>query len=172
MAEPGFIDTGRQTARRGAVALLLATLALLVFWLGLWLAGSSAGAGRPEPDLGSAAFHDRVAAMVGAGDTGRSVDGLPVVRPPADDVYLLLRRWAFYPALELDPGRTYRLHLLAEDVVHSAVIAGRETLLFPGQVQTLSLTAPAAGRVAIQCGEYCGLGHTKMIGHIVVAAPP
>lgn len=172
MAEPNSVDGTRPTGQRAAAALLLATLALLVFWLGLWLAGSGAGAGRPEPDLGSGVFHDRMAAMVGAGDTGRSIDGTPIVRAPADDVYIVLRRWAFYPALELDPGRTYRLHLLAEDVVHSAVIAGRETLLVPGQAQTLSLTAPADGRIAIQCGEYCGLDHTKMIGHIAVAASP
>jgi cytochrome c oxidase subunit 2 len=34
----------------------------------------------------------------------------------------------------------------------------------------LPLRAPQDGRVPIQCGEYCGLGHSKMIGSIEVVS--
>ncbi len=148
--------------RFAPVALLLATLIMLVGWL------SERTGGDPLPvdsyAADAVAFTARYDAMVA--EHGRE-DGA-VVRPPPGDVYMRVKRWDFSPALELEPGRTYRLHLLSEDVVHSAAIGEAEVLLEPGTVKVVTLVAPKAGRVRIQCGEYCGLGHTKMIGSIEV----
>lgn len=159
----------REAGRAGGFAVLAATLALLVVWL-------ARGYGEParvetyaEP---AESFRARVEAEVKAYATGRVLEekGTPVVRPPAGDVAVLARRWEFTPALELEPGKTYRLHIMAEDVVHSAAVGDTETLLEPGRVRVITVTAPTSGRVRIQCGEYCGLGHTKMIGSIEVVA--
>ncbi len=41
---------------------------------------------------------------------------IPVVHPPAgSDVYLIARLWDWWPMLELEKGKTYRLHLTSMD---------------------------------------------------------
>jgi cytochrome c oxidase subunit II len=152
------------------IALLAATLILALGWL----MGRTGGldvlsAESYQADL--AEFRGRHLALLAAHGTGQSLDGIPLVRPPAgSDIPMLVRRWEFSPALELEPGTSYRLHLLAEDTVHSAAIGEAEILLAPGEVRVVTLVAPASGRVRLQCAEYCGLGHTKMIGSIEAAA--
>lgn len=150
-----------------ASRLFLVLSALLVVVL-LWPAGPSVPAVetyRADP----AEFRGRHLALLAAFGTGEAVNGMPLVRPPpGSDVPVLVRRWEFSPALELEAGKTYRLHLLAEDTVHAAVLGEQEVMLVPGEARVLILTAPASGRVRLQCGEYCGLGHTRMIGHIEV----
>lgn len=152
------------------IALLAATLILALGWL----MGRTGGLDVLPAESYNAEvveFHGRHLALLAAHGTGQSVDGIPVVRPPAgSDIPMLVKRWEFSPALELEPGKTYRLHLLAEDTVHSAAIGEAEVLLNPGVARVVTLTAPASGRVRIQCAEYCGLGHTKMIGSIEVVA--
>ena len=144
--------------RFAPLALLLATLILLAGWL-----SERTGSAPVAEEETAAAFDSGFDAMANRyGEAGGAV------RPPPGDVFLRARRWEFRPALELEPGGTYRLHLLSEDVVHSAVIGETEVLLVPGMVAVVSLVAPTTGRVRIQCGEYCGLGHTKMIGSIAV----
>lgn len=152
------------------MALLAASLILALGWL----MGRTGGldilpAQSYAADVSE--FHGRHLALLAAHGTGQVVDGIPVVRPAPGDVPVLVKRWEFSPALELEAGKTYRLHLLSEDVVHSAAIGESEVLLSPGQVKVVTLVAPASGRVRIQCGEYCGLGHTKMIGSIEVVHP-
>ena len=44
---------------------------------------------------------------------------IPVVKPPAgSDVYLLGRLWEWWPILELEKGKTYRLHMSSMDWQH------------------------------------------------------
>lgn len=155
------------TSRFAPVALLLATLIMLVGWLADRTGGDPLPVEAYAAD--AAAFNAGFDAMVAEHGTGRSLETVAVVRPSPGDVFVKVRRWEFNPALELEAGKTYRLHLLSEDVVHSAAIGEAEVLLVPGTVKVVTLVAPTAGRVRIQCGEYCGLGHTKMIGSIEVA---
>lgn len=154
----------------------LALLAVTVLLVLGWIAGRTGGLDALPSETYRAdetEFRGRHLALLAAHGTGQSVEGTPIVRPPAgSDVPMLAKRWEFSPALELEPGKTYRLHLLAEDTVHSAAIGDAEVLLVPGQVRVVTLTAPASGRVRFQCGEYCGLGHTKMIGSIEVMRAP
>ena len=44
--------------------------------------------------------------------------------------------------------------------------------MVPGMVVPIHLTAIKLGRYRIVCGEYCGLGHSKMWGWIVVESKP
>jgi cytochrome c oxidase subunit 2 len=62
----------------------------------------------------------------------------------------------------LQAGQTYRLRLMAEDAVHSVVVAGHEMLLVPGRVQELTVTPRAGDTMELRCNEYCGLGHNRM----------
>ena len=39
-------------------------------------------------------------------------------RPPGSDVYLIARLWSFWPILELEKDKTYRLHLTSMDYNH------------------------------------------------------
>lgn len=89
---------------------------------------------------------------------------------PGEDVLLVARRFAFGPAVELEAGRTYRLHVTSADTVHSLVLDGRELLLVPGQVQVLTITP--TGPLDIRCNEYCGLGHNTMRTTVTVRRPP
>ena len=84
------------------------------------------------------------------------------------DVPVLAQRFGFTPALELRAGHTYRLHLTTADVVHGAALAGREVLLTPGTVQVITVTPHAGDILALQCGEYCGIGHSRMRADIRV----
>lgn len=141
-----------------ATAYLALSLVLLAGW-GLSARGGGGVAG-PEPS--EAEFRAQWQAMVGQGGDGAAV------RVSGDDVWLLARRWEFTPALLVAPDHRYRFHFLAEDVTHSAAIGGVELLLPPGQVRTVVLTTPHDGRLALQCGEYCGLSHSRMTGTIEV----
>lgn len=157
------------TARPGAVALVLASLILVAGWL-----SGRTGADAPLPeryDADPVTFHARVDAMIATHGYRRDSDGQMVVHPPEGDVPMLAKAWEFSPMLEVEAGRTYRLHLLAEDMVHSAALDETEILLAPGRVAVVTVTAPPeGGAVRLQCGEYCGLGHTRMIAAIAVVA--
>jgi cytochrome c oxidase subunit 2 len=157
----------RPPANGNALILLSTALILVVLWLTTPY-GEPATVGGYAADLPQ--FRTRLDAQAAAFATGRTVEGtaIPLVRPPAGDVYVLARRWEFEPALELAPGKSYRLHILAEDAVHSAVVGSTEVLLSPDLVRVVPLTTPVDGKVRLQCGEYCGLGHTRMIGTIEI----
>ena len=138
------------------IALLLATLIMLVGWL------AERTGTDPLPVESYAPDPAEFLAKFEAQGTE------PVLRPPPGDVYMRVKRWEFSPTLELASRQTYRLHLLSEDGVHSAAIGEAEVLLEPGVVKVVTVITPASGRIRLQCGEYCGLGHTKMIGSIEV----
>lgn len=135
--------------RLAAMLFVLASVALAAAWPG-WRLTEVPPAYAEDPT----SFAARVAAQ-GA-------------RPPPGDVLLLARRFEFLPALELKAGGTYRLHVSSVDGVHSLVLDGREILLVPGQVSILEVTPRRPGPLDIRCNEYCGLGHGKMRGEVMV----
>ena len=48
-----------------------------------------------------------------------TMNDIPVVHPPAgSDVYLEGRAWKWWPVLELEKGKTYRVHLSSMDIQH------------------------------------------------------
>ncbi|MCR6632504.1 MAG: quinol oxidase [Magnetospirillum sp.] len=160
MAEEARLD------RWGAALLAAATAALILAWPGWHLGDAVPEDSYPqEPELFAAAAESYV-------DLHRvgERDGVPLVRPPPDaHVPVVARRFEFWPALELQAGRTYHLHVAAVDTVHSVVAQGREYALVPGQVQVI--TVVPGEQVTLQCGEYCGLGHNRMRGLVSVVAP-
>lgn len=100
------------------------------------------------------------------GDTG-----YPVVHPPAgSDVYLVARRWEWYPILEFEKDKSYRLHISSADWMHGFSLQPTNINLqvHPGYDFVVTLTPNQAGEFAIVCNEYCGIGHHTMLGKIYV----
>lgn len=152
--------------RLAAAAMVAATLGLLAA-LPAWRMSDA-----PPMDAiaeSPAAFQARAEAFTTRYATGRDVEGVPVVAPPPGDVPVVARRFEFSPALELEAGKTYRLHVASVDTVHSLALDGRELLLVPGETRVVEITP--RGPLTFQCGEYCGLGHNKMRGGVTVIPP-
>ncbi len=96
---------------------------------------------------------------------------IPVVKPPAgSDVYLLGRLWSFWPILELEEGKTYRLHLTAMDYMHGFSLQPENIniQLVPGYEHVITVTPNRAGTYALMCNEFCGIGHHKMVSRLYV----
>lgn len=157
--------------QRPLVVLVLATAVALFAAMPLWR-----WIAEPPPEeryaLDAAAFEAKVDAMTAAYATGAEVKGVPVVHPPPGDVYLLARRWQFHPVLELDAGAAYRLHVASVDVMHGFHSQGLDRLLTPGSVAVLTIAPDSAGRIGIQCSEFCGAEHNKMTAQIIVTDGP
>lgn len=142
----------------GLLAVFIALFAAMPAWRGYTPAAVATYAIPPE------AFADKVEAMVAAHATGEVVaEGIPVVRPPEGDVYVLARRWEFYPVVELVEGKSYRLHVASVDILHGFHLsAERDFLLTPGLAHSFAVTPAAGDRLIMQCSEYCGLQHNRM----------
>jgi len=98
-------------------------------------------------------------------------DKIPVIHPPAGaDVYLLGRLWAWWPILELETGKTYRLHLSAMDYQHGFSLQPENINIqvLPGYEHVVTITPNRAGTYAIVCNEFCGIGHHKMVSKLYV----
>jgi cytochrome c oxidase subunit 2 len=96
---------------------------------------------------------------------------IPVVAPPAgSDVYLLGRLWNFYPILELEKGKTYRLHLTAMDYNHGFSLqpANINIQLVPGFEHVITVTPNQSGTYGLVCNEFCGIGHHRMVSRLYV----
>lgn len=150
----------------GLLGVILALLAAMPAWRGYPPAPVDSYAMAPE------AFEAKVEAMVKAHATGEVVaDGIPVVRPPEGDVYVLARRWQFYPIVELEPGKTYRLHVASIDILHGFHLTDRiDMLLTPGTAHAFPVRPAGGDLLVMQCSEYCGLQHNRMKATIRVLA--
>jgi cytochrome c oxidase subunit 2 len=117
-----------------------------------------------------ARFQGRVDDMVAKYKVGEEA-GLPIVHPPAgSDVYMLGRLWQWYPILELEKDKSYRLHLSSMDWQHGFSLqpVNINLQVLPGYEMVLTVTPDQAGDYAVICNEYCGIGHHTMLGKIIV----
>lgn len=115
-------------------------------------------------------FLARTQAMIDAHTVGKQGD-VPIVQPPADsDVYLVARAWSWWPMLQLEKGRRYRLHLTSLDYPHGFLLAADNisAQVLPGYEQVIEIRPTAGGDATIVCSEYCGLGHPGMTSRILV----
>ncbi|KAB2850920.1 MAG: cytochrome C oxidase subunit II [Hyphomicrobiaceae bacterium] len=96
---------------------------------------------------------------------------VPVVKPPAGgDVYMLSRLWEWWPVLELEKGRSYRLHLSSMDWQHGFSLqpVNINIQVHPGIEHVLTITPTDTGTFHVVCNEFCGVGHHTMVGRIHV----
>lgn len=95
----------------------------------------------------------------------------PVVHPPVgSDVYLIARLWEWWPLLELEQGKSYRLHLSSMDWQHGFSLqpVNFNFQVVPGYEMVVTLTPDKPGEYTVVCNEYCGIGHHTMLGKIYV----
>lgn len=100
------------------------------------------------------------------GDTG-----IPVVHPPAgSDIYMLARLWEWWPILELEKDKTYRLHLSSLDWQHGFSLQPTNVNIqvHPGYDYVITITPDQSGEYSVICNEFCGIGHHNMLGRIYV----
>jgi cytochrome c oxidase subunit 2 len=102
--------------------------------------------------------------------------------PPegAMDVFVQGKKWMWkfaYPGgpnavdvLRVPEGRPVRLLITSRDVIHSFYVPALRLKqdALPGRYTQTWFTADRAGRYEIFCTEYCGLGHSSMLGELVV----
>ena len=96
---------------------------------------------------------------------------IPVIHPPAGaDVYIVARLWSWYPILELEAGKSYRLHLMSMDWLHGFSIQPENINIevHPGYEHVLTVTPTAPGTYGIVCNEYCGINHHTMTSRLYV----
>jgi cytochrome c oxidase subunit 2 len=96
---------------------------------------------------------------------------IPVVHPPAgSDIYMLARLWQWWPILELEKDKTYRLHLSSMDWQHGFSLqpVNINMQVVPGYEMVLNITPDIAGQYGVVCNEFCGIGHHTMLGRIYV----
>jgi len=115
-------------------------------------------------------YSERTEAMVAkykVREEGRT--GIPVVHPPpGGDVYLLARLWEWYPILELEKGKRYRLHLSSLDWQHGFSLqpTNINIQVHPGYEMVITLTPSESGSFGVVCNEFCGIGHHTMVGKL------
>jgi len=154
-------------------AVLLCGIACITIWLGMKLADSL------EPDVqnleirNSLGFENRLAAFVSKGEVTQEGDK-DVVYSEAQDLYLSAQQWEWYPDIEINAGREYRLHIASLDIQHSFHLEKDATgkpidiLIQPGKEYVIILKNMLSGVYAIGCTEYCGIEHNKMRGKLIV----
>ena len=96
---------------------------------------------------------------------------IPVVKANAkNEAYLMGRLWSWYPILELEAGKTYKIHLSSIDYNHGFSLqpVNINIQVIPRYEHVVKMTPTKAGTYAIVCNEYCGIGHHTMLGRIYV----
>ncbi|MBM4461062.1 MAG: cytochrome C oxidase subunit II [Chloroflexi bacterium] len=99
------------------------------------------------------------------------INGVPVVAPPPNsDVYIIGRRWVWYPVVQLQKGQTYRLHISSLDLQHGFSLQPNNLNLqvMPGYDYVATIVPTQAGEYSVICNEFCAIGHHLMTGRIIV----
>ena len=123
---------------------------------------------RVTPDLFARATQDMIDKHTVRTETVRQI---PVVAPPAgSDVFLIARLWDWWPILELEKGKTYKLHLTSMDYNHGFSLqpVNINIQVVPGYEHVIKVTPNESGTFSGVCNEFCGIGHLEMVGRIYV----
>lgn len=151
-----------------AFAWCLVMFFMMPFWHVYGKQNLSAETYRTTPEM----FSKKAQAMVDQYKVREETEQkIPVVRPPAGgDVYLIARLWQWWPILELEKGKTYRLHLTAMDYQHGFSLQPENINIqvLPGYEHVVNVTPNRAGTYAIVCNEFCGIGHHTMVSRLYV----
>jgi cytochrome c oxidase subunit II len=105
--------------------------------------------------------------------------------PPKDamDVYVMGKKWMWkfaYPGgpngtdvLRVPAGRPVRLLITSQDVIHSFYLPDFRVKqdAVPGRYTETWFEAKGPGRHQVFCAEYCGIGHSAMLGEVIAMEP-
>src|SRR6185369_13291494 len=106
-------------------------------------------------------------------------------RPPdgALQIYVVGKQWMWkvqhaegqreINELHVPLGRSVKLTLTSEDVIHSFFVPAFRTKqdAVPGRYSTTWFKPTKAGKYHLFCAEYCGTNHSRMIGWVYVMEP-
>ncbi|MFH1787979.1 MAG: cupredoxin domain-containing protein [Candidatus Altiarchaeota archaeon] len=84
---------------------------------------------------------------------------------------VVARRYEFEPAtIKVKQGDLVRLRVMSADVEHGIAIDdyGISVTVPKGEVKTVEFTADKKGEFAFRCPVYCGSGHARMTGTLIV----
>ncbi len=138
----------------------------MIAWHGAGRQNNPSTTYRITPAVFAQEANDFIAKYKVGEDKGRAI-----VAPPAGgDAYLISRLWSFDPILVLKKGERYRLHLSSLDLQHGLSIQPMNLNLqiLPGYDFVVNITPTETGEFSLICNEYCGIGHHKMVGKIIV----
>ena len=134
-----------------------------------WVAGFG---NQNAPDNTYRTTPDEFRAQVSAFTSKYLGDDGKVHVPPGTDAYMMALRYGFTPGLVLKAGHSYRIWISSTDVLHGFSLVGQHQNLnvevVPEHAFGVTLKPEEPGTYLIICNEYCGLGHHKMRGEIVV----
>ncbi len=107
-------------------------------------------------------------------NAGETEDG--VLIPDGEDVYIAAAQFAWQGTpVQLETGKTYKIHLSSLDVQHGFSIRpeGNLTrqvnlLALPGYEWVIEMEFDEADTYHVICNEFCGVGHSSMHGTIEV----
>lgn len=120
--------------------------------------------------IAPSAFQEKAEAVADKYRVGEE-QGVPVVHPPpGEDIYLLGRRWQWWPIFELEAGKSYRLHVSSLDWQHGLSIQPENinAQVLPGYEMVMTITPDEPGEYSLICNEYCGIGHHLMVSKLYV----
>ena len=95
----------------------------------------------------------------------------PAATPDAHEIQVTARKYEFDPnTITVRKGEQVKLRITAVDHDHGFKLEsfGIDKLLKKGQATTIEFTADKAGTFPFQCSHFCGMGHGKMKGQLVV----
>jgi cytochrome c oxidase subunit 2 len=154
------------------IAIALTWCLIMFFMMPYWHVYGKQNLSTEAYQTTPAQFGAKVQAMIDEYTVRTETEqNIPVVAPPAgSDIYMLGRLWQWWPILELEKGKTYRLHLSSMDWQHGFSLqpVNINMQIVPGYEMVLNITPDVAGEYGVVCNEYCGIGHHTMLGRIYV----
>jgi cytochrome c oxidase subunit 2 len=96
---------------------------------------------------------------------------VPAQNIAPSEIQLTAKKYEFSPSIvKVKRGDRVRLVVTALDRTHGLRVDAFQInrKLPKGEAVTVDFTADRAGTFPFQCSEFCGLGHKKMTGELVV----
>jgi cytochrome c oxidase subunit 2 len=114
-----------------------------------------------------------LALLFAATVVARNQDPAPAAQPR--QITVTAKKYGFTPSkIEMKVGEPVEITFEAEDTTHgfSCKELGIAKVVFEkGKPATVKLTPEKPGTYEFKCAKFCGFGHGKMKGEIVVTAP-
>ncbi len=95
----------------------------------------------------------------------------PTTSTPVHEIQVTAKKYEFSPStITVKKGEQVKLVITALDHEHGFKLEAFkiEKLLPKGSPTTIEFTADKAGTFPFQCSHFCGLGHNKMKGQLLV----
>jgi cytochrome c oxidase subunit II len=97
--------------------------------------------------------------------------GVHQTGPNEYDVVMVAQAWSWDPAVvEVPAGADVTFEVTSTDVVHGMRVphTNLNAMVIPGQITEVEINFDEPGTYTLLCHEYCGIGHHRMGGQIVV----